>query len=765
MPLVDPVTFSVQKYSSPSNNQGVYYKDGDGIFGISSGDGIIWISKTDEVGNKLWDAPVLAPGANYYGGVVLVTDDRIYFRDRSSSPQRIVWIPYTSNPIPDYPPLTTVISYGPGAQDLHGSNNAWWCGTLYGTQYIFHCDRGAHRIVVTDLDGNYIGEFGTYGSGLGELNSPIQVCVIYPDMVGVVEYGNRRVSFWEIKSWSPFVAQMVVGGVESSQLISEDYYPIGVAAWKDTQLYVMEYKPSYLASIYVTEFKINSDLSTTKQGSYYYSHDSNTALCAWAGTSKLVTSYKSKECRVYGLRVIDSGLSETMTFDIYAMISGVGVDINFDLISGSPQALMDAPFEIDAEARTQINEFDENFFFSLTAKAGPYNMISEFGFDLVAGEHGIRQSFGFELFAGQNHLEDAFGFELYTETSTIEFSTVESSFGFELLAGAPCSGGLSLELETLELHSKAAADIIGTCQFLLESLVVEAYEGPTSELVLPALEVEASISVPSTGVSQLILPELSVVASASVPSVASMVLELEGLSAEGQALIHGQLNGAVVLPSLVTQGIMSMGAASAQISAVVNNLKVNSWGAVVPSITGALVLPSLAVSSSQSIQLYSISELYDGNSLIHIPGADYYQIDLSSFSDLEENLFDVQGLAINLGTKAVTKLGHPATYNVIDLGYLDVHKVAVMDYLIVYLYGDMSTEEDSVGQLVIGDYSYEIKRWVTNGEWRVVIGKGLTKQSFRGPSVRYQRILLQLKDGFELKGITILATPNPRRLR
>lgn len=763
MPLKDGLHIDVQKYST-SDKRGVYYKEGDGIFGISWGDDAIWISKTDEVGNKLWDVRVQSTTTAYRGGIVLVTDDRIYFRDRVASPNRIVWIPYTSNPIQEYPPLTEVISYGPSSQQLHGSSDYWWCGTLYGTQYIFHCDTGAHRIVVTDLDGNYIGEFGSYGSGFGELNYPTQVNIVEPGIIAVNEEENRRISFWQIKSWSPFSVDPIVGGVESSQIPS-NYYPEGVAVWKNKQLYTVFYRSAYPADTDIWEFEINDDYSTTAQSTTYDISNPG-GYGVWCGESKAVISHTQQGCRIYNVRTINNVLEEQFEFDIYAMISGVGIDILFSLDATSPGINETFGFSLDdAQAATQHNEFDENFFFSIEAEGGPYNMISEFGFELTAGEYGVIDSFGFELTAAQNYGENVFSFEIYTETGQEEFSTFQQSFEFELLASSPHSGGVNIELETLELHAAAAQDLIGTMELVVEPLEVEAYEGLVGHITLSSLQTTGVVSAPTSGSAQLIVPELMLSATASVPVAAAMRLGLEGLIVSGLGATQGQLNGGPILPALATHGIMSMGASSGQISATLDSLKIESWAAVVPEVSASLVIPALRVEANQQETIYSISELYDGNNIVYISGGDYTQVDLSSLPDLEQDIFDIQGVVINLTSHAISKIGYPSTYNVIDLGYLDVHRLAVNDYLVVFLYGDIPTEEDSVGRLIVGDYSYEIKRWISDGEWRVVVGRGLTKRFLRDPSKRYQRLLIQLKSGFELKGLTIFATPNPRRLR
>ena len=59
-------------------------------------------------------------------------------------------------------------------------------------EYVHHC------ISIFTLDGNYVGKFGTQGTGRGQLNSPIGIAVDIYGFILVTEDGNNRVSIFDI---------------------------------------------------------------------------------------------------------------------------------------------------------------------------------------------------------------------------------------------------------------------------------------------------------------------------------------------------------------------------------------------------------------------------------------------------------------------------------------------------------------------------------------------------------------------------------------
>ena len=59
------------------------------------------------------------------------------------------------------------------------------------------CDRGNNRIQVFKLNGKFVGEFGTYGSNLGEFRSPWSVAVLSNGRIVVSDFYNSRMHIFE----------------------------------------------------------------------------------------------------------------------------------------------------------------------------------------------------------------------------------------------------------------------------------------------------------------------------------------------------------------------------------------------------------------------------------------------------------------------------------------------------------------------------------------------------------------------------------------
>ena len=65
------------------------------------------------------------------------------------------------------------------------------------SKHLLVCDQGNHRIQVFELDGKFVGKFGTKGSNLGEFNEPFSVAVLSNDQIVVSEYNNNRIQIFE----------------------------------------------------------------------------------------------------------------------------------------------------------------------------------------------------------------------------------------------------------------------------------------------------------------------------------------------------------------------------------------------------------------------------------------------------------------------------------------------------------------------------------------------------------------------------------------
>merc|ERR1712166_363934 len=78
----------------------------------------------------------------------------------------------------------------------------------------FVCDHGNHRIVVYDLDGSFVRQWGTKGSGEGQFNYPWTV-VVNGDEVLVSDFNNHRVQAFGLDG--SFVRQWGGKGVGAGQ--------------------------------------------------------------------------------------------------------------------------------------------------------------------------------------------------------------------------------------------------------------------------------------------------------------------------------------------------------------------------------------------------------------------------------------------------------------------------------------------------------------------------------------------------------------------
>ena len=59
------------------------------------------------------------------------------------------------------------------------------------------CDSRNDRIQVFELNGKFVGKFGTNGSKLGEFNSPLSVAVLSNGRIVVSDYNYNRIQIFE----------------------------------------------------------------------------------------------------------------------------------------------------------------------------------------------------------------------------------------------------------------------------------------------------------------------------------------------------------------------------------------------------------------------------------------------------------------------------------------------------------------------------------------------------------------------------------------
>ena len=65
------------------------------------------------------------------------------------------------------------------------------------SQHLFVCDRYNDRVQVFELDGKFIGKFGTEGSNLGEFNKPLSVALLNNGQFLVSDQCNHRIQIFQ----------------------------------------------------------------------------------------------------------------------------------------------------------------------------------------------------------------------------------------------------------------------------------------------------------------------------------------------------------------------------------------------------------------------------------------------------------------------------------------------------------------------------------------------------------------------------------------
>ena len=59
------------------------------------------------------------------------------------------------------------------------------------------CDECNHRVQIFELNGKFIGKFGTNGSNLGEFKNPVSLVILGNDRIAVSDFNNHRIQLFE----------------------------------------------------------------------------------------------------------------------------------------------------------------------------------------------------------------------------------------------------------------------------------------------------------------------------------------------------------------------------------------------------------------------------------------------------------------------------------------------------------------------------------------------------------------------------------------
>ena len=84
---------------------------------------------------------------------------------------------------------------GGGDGEFNGPRSLW----VTQSKQLMVCDGGNHRLQVFELNGRFVGKFGTKGDKLGQFEHPKSAAVLSNGRIVVSEYSNHRIQIFEIK--------------------------------------------------------------------------------------------------------------------------------------------------------------------------------------------------------------------------------------------------------------------------------------------------------------------------------------------------------------------------------------------------------------------------------------------------------------------------------------------------------------------------------------------------------------------------------------
>ena len=93
---------------------------------------------------------------------------------------------------------------------------------VYGGK-VYVVDGGHHRVVVYDLEGNYLFQFGEKGQGPGQMNYPVGIDAAKDDRIYVADSGNHRVQIFTAmgKYLSSFKVKIKARGIRPIDIIRQ----------------------------------------------------------------------------------------------------------------------------------------------------------------------------------------------------------------------------------------------------------------------------------------------------------------------------------------------------------------------------------------------------------------------------------------------------------------------------------------------------------------------------------------------------------------
>jgi DNA-binding beta-propeller fold protein YncE len=119
---------------------------------------------------------------------------------------------------------------------------------------IYISDTGNKRILIYSTDGAFIAQFGTAGTGVGELDEPVGIAVWHDQLLAVADTWNQRVQIFDVSGEAPsfaVVGSFDIAGWYSQSLDNKPY----LAFDKDGNILVTD-PEGYLVMQYSREGKL-----------------------------------------------------------------------------------------------------------------------------------------------------------------------------------------------------------------------------------------------------------------------------------------------------------------------------------------------------------------------------------------------------------------------------------------------------------------------------------------------------------------------------
>lgn len=560
--------------------------------------------------------PITSLSNFQYCGGITATDDYVFVSQLGSS-NKVYRCPI------DLSTATTIISSGSNSNQLQNPRGLYY---LTSRDYLFVTDGTLHKVLVTDKNGQYITHLGSYGTAIGNFNTPVD-CVVIGNYLYVCDYNNNRVQIININTWEfqstviPITKPCAIDAYENYLYITSEgtNAHVVLSVYKITN--GVEYEQKFNQDMYVAT-DANRKILYPRWASLAVDFGKIYIGCRKEGDSvdNYIYLYKNE---------LETYLDQKLTISSLGGIDCATMQIPVTHASDMMGTVRNIPILIEASGYRQDNRVEQPILIQASGFAGQFGTSPQgIRISMVASADvsGIISQIPVEMLASVNSAEGWLSpIRMTGEILKTIDATLDLAFpSFSVIASTPMIAQAHLNLDEITSDGLCGMDEIAKGICLIDIISAGGDTGTIGYAIIDSIISEGMLT-----------EDIYITGSEALISLVS----------EGQAWINPNATGEVIL-SISANGDMAV-SPSISGSAIVSVIA-DGQGYVIPVIRGEGIIELVAegIYVQDSIATgRAIIDLMEAYGYIELPIMQASKLQVVSIPVKAVTLYDIQALA------------------------------------------------------------------------------------------------------------------------